>query len=148
MRGCNRIEKRTQIDDILYNNSVDIAFLQETKLHSGKANTTHYNWHLSGEVENNKTQRGTAVLISKFLEPHMFRISEINESITTLQYKVNEDQIQLIIVYMPDDKRGPEEFNKLVIHMLTQKRQVNTLILGDFNAHIGYKDITAGDKNE
>lgn len=113
---------------------------------TGKANTTHYNWHLFGDQVKNKTQRGMAILISKSFSADVLRISEITENITILHLKEGDDNVQKINIYMPGDQRGPEEFNKLVIHILTQKKNIHTIVLGDVNAHIGHKDLTLSDR--
>lgn len=82
-------------------------------------------------------------MISNTLSSSIFHISEISEHIVALYWIANAERVQLVNEYIPGDQRGPEEFNKLAIHLLTQKPNTHTLVMGDFNAHVGIKDLTA-----
>lgn len=145
VRGCNQAIKRDEIDHILTKTKIDLACLQETKLTPGTANTDNFNWHLFGDNSQNSTHRGIAILISKSFPSSLFKIKKVSENIAACHFDVKGETIQIINVYIPGDKRGATEFNNLGAHLITQKTNNNTIIMGDFNAHVGTKDITASD---
>lgn len=58
VRGCNQPCKRSEIDQILNKEEIDLAFLQKTNLSPGMANTSHYTWHLISDSTQNTEHRG------------------------------------------------------------------------------------------
>lgn len=129
----------------LINKNTDLAFLQETKLCPGIADTQNYARHLFGDRASATTHRGIANLISKLLSPSIFMVSKISENIAALHTRVDGVPICFINAYIPGDKKCADEIGKMAAYLSTQNVKITTMVVGDFNAHIGRNDITVGD---
>lgn len=89
--------------------------------------------------------RGIAILISKCLSSSLFQTSKVSENIAGCHIKTGKHSIYFINVYMPGDKRSANEFDKFGTYLTILLLLLFTIVVGDFNAHVGIKDLTPGD---
>lgn len=144
VRGANQDHKREAIDNFLYANSYDVVCLQETKFEASDCQTRHYKW-ICGKGKNNRTYRGLAILV------HIDRLSIIQEvrsishNIMMCNMNLEGKNILLLNVHLPDVRGNPEEFQ--LLHQFTRRHSTKEIIIiGDFNAHVGKKDLTSLDR--
>lgn len=96
VRGCSKENKLIEIDNALYVDNIQLAFLQETKLTPGKANTDNFIWHIVGDDSQPISYRGVSILISKKFSLTIFHIEKISSNIMALKFKINSEHVLYI----------------------------------------------------
>lgn len=144
VRGCNKDDKRDAIDLTLMSSKAHIACLQETKLVGSDFQTMNYVWHLFEAGEDAIGHRCNAILVSK-KAPLKCKFHKVSANISSVQFLWFDMTVHIINVHIPSDKRSSIEFSLLnkYVRNLGSK---NVIIIGDFNAHIDFKDKTPTDE--
>lgn len=137
VRGAADAKKKCNIDLQLKENQVDIACLQETHMKTGTLDTKNYNWHLFG---NNK-HRGLAILIRKNTN---LLIKDIQGNTNTMAAVISSIQgrIYIITTHVPHQSSQASYTFSDLLYLIKKKPNNSVMILlGDFNAHIGQRDV-------
>lgn len=134
VRGCNDREIRKSMDEYLSMQSFDIIAVQETKMVHRTCDTKHYKWILGMDNNDRTTARGLAFLVHVSLVHIIRNIRAISRNILICEATNNDNSIVLINVHIP------------LRNITSTHKQSKVIILGDFNAHIGNKDLTEDDK--
>lgn len=146
VRGCNEEVKRRNMDEYISMRCFDLVAVQETKLATRTCDTNHYKWLLGPFCDSPRTARGLAFLIHINMVHLVTSIEAVSHNI--LACKISKEQMTLVFinVHMPQGSDGSMEFNSLK-HYISKIKCNKTIILGDFNGHIGSHDLTVGDRN-
>lgn len=143
VRGTSSPVKKSRIDHELALRNIHVAAIQETKMTSGIFESKNYTWHLSGVKTT--AHRGLAILISKnhniTLEKTITDKNVMYASLKTLNEKNNYVNWHIITAHIPSNNQmALKSFNNLRFLIRNSPKNRNTIILGDFNSHIGYVD--------
>lgn len=144
--GCSLSSDRDHIDQFLHTNNVAVACLQETRLATCAASTNTYAWY-NVNRQRETTPRmggGTAILVHRGqfgTECNFFRVSD---NICGAKITVFGEQLIIFSIYARSiSGQADPEIGTLINYLtsLSARQRNNTIILGDFNAHIGYEDL-------
>lgn len=143
VRGCRTEEKRKEIDGTLEAYDIDIAVLQEVNTLGVEASTTNYNWIIKNN-NTNKT-RGLALLIRKGIGIQVQHIKISKNNMMWCKLSVRGNRLILINVHAPNVKQNTFLSN-LQSLVSNQRYFKNLIVLGDFNAQLGLKDLSKEDE--
>lgn len=91
-----------------------------------------------------RTSRGIAILISNAADIKVRSLLRVSGNILHLSFEWHGEIAHLINVYVPSDDTSSPCFSDLCAYIL-RLNHANVILLGDFNAHVGYSDKTASD---
>lgn len=141
VRGGNRSVKRDSIDTEIQKQGLDLVCLQELRMSSGVIYTRHYKWYVNAHNPS-RTCRGTAIMVRKFFVPHIRSFSSISQNICVLTFKIGEKMLALVCFHSPSEGAGSacREYVRLSDTIRKYSKRHEILILGDWNAHLGFGD--------
>lgn len=137
--------KENEIEAILNERKISIAFLSETKkkLH-GTQDLGEYTIIYSGVEQNIRAQAGVAIMLHKSWKNRLTSYSWINERICTARFKIARGYLSCIAIYAPEEgrKEDNEKFYNDVQNILDRINKNDYIIIGgDYNARIGKEAI-------
>lgn len=144
IRGCNTPNKRKNIDEYLSMQQFGLIALQETKLTCRTCDTKHYKWILGKDNNQSRTSRGLAFLIHTSCQHLIHAITKVTYNILACEVQNAGDIIIVVNVHIPQGPDGVKEFDSLKRYASSHSN-TRMIILGDFNAQIGQRDLTADD---
>lgn len=145
VRGCSQASKRTLIDECLHQKLLHVVFLQETKLAPGDYDSANYRWYLGHNDDKVIQYRGLVLLFHVSFPGLLIRVIPVTHNIVACEVHLQGELILFVNVHIPGDRHGLSEFQQLSC-FLTKMSSHHIVVLGDFNAHIGKRDITVSDK--
>lgn len=148
VRGVNSVTKRNSVDLYLSLYQFGLVALQETKLTSRTCDTASYKWVLGRTDGRLRNDRRLAFLVHVSWAPYLHKTYDISENVFAMDMHRDGHSAVFINVHMPSDTttlRGFSDFHHLHNFLHTRKNET-TIILGDFNAHLGIHDLTEADK--
>jgi hypothetical protein len=141
IRGGARPEKRDEIDTILHGYGMDLICIQELRTTSRIIYTEHYKWYVNA-LNQRRGCRGTAILLRKSLIAYFRSFTSVTQNICILQLEFSTKLISIICFHSPSegDYRVYNEYVKLgqIIQSVGSRQEI--ILMGDWNAHIGYSD--------
>lgn len=119
VRGCSTSEKRNQVDEVLINQQIKLAAIQETRMPNCTMTTENYIWY--NVNDDNTRQReggGTAIVVHKQLhDNNMFR--KISSNSASYKCQVFGQTILFIATYVrPVSNEANGEFATLIKYTL------------------------------
>lgn len=146
VRGCAQSLDKTKIDKILSDRNITIAGLQETHLATGEFKSKHYNWILAGG-KNNKEYRGIAILISNAADYDIIRTHRKSQDVMAIYLRLKTttscDPINILVITTHIPSSSTLRFTEIGSIIRETPKNVYTVIVGDFNAHLGKEDVIA-----
>lgn len=145
IRGGNCSDKRDSIDDYLSLNRFGIVALQETKLAYRTCDTRHYKWVLGMSNGCPRDARRLAFLIHLSCLRLVRKTYDVSENILAIEVCEGSDITLIVNVHMPQHTGYQSDFDSLRSFLMSH-HHITTIVLGDFNAHVGKLDLTARDR--
>jgi hypothetical protein len=148
VRGINSPTKFDSIFDDLFNKSLTVIGLQETKLpepvatamfkeHCARISTT-YPYKAYWSFDTTDRAGGVGLVITSFISKYVQRIHRYKSRFIAIDLFLPAHKLKIINVYchQQNDPAGHKVFNKYVINHIKQahKDKFNVIIMGDFNA--------------
>lgn len=144
VRGAGENNKRNRIDKCLNQKMVEIACIQETKLHMTNLETANYRWHFIHRKDDHFLHCGTAILVKHSLGASVSNFEPVTGNILSCFVRCKELTILLISAHLTEDMGNEIEFERLK-NFLKLYESLPTIILGDFNAELGKCDMVDAD---
>lgn len=148
VRGINDSNKRKSVDEYLSIYEFGIVALQETKLVSRTCDTRHYKWILGRYNDKNgsmRTARRLAFLIHKTLMPFVKKTYQVSDNVLAIEVVHDGSKLLIVNVHLPQITPSADDFRVLQNFIVSQSGTA-MIVMGDFNAHLGRKDLTDADK--
>lgn len=106
--------------------------------------STNYCWYTSGDENNCKTYRGTAILIHKQINSEVLKFLPIVENLCMIDLHLKGTLVSVFSTHVPSDRRLGSYYEEMSeAHLSILKR--NVILAGDFNGHLGKNDATPQD---
>ena len=142
------LREREQIEDLLKeleNTRWNVVGLSETKRPGeGLTEMRDGNWIFEcGKTEDRPDAKGIAFLIHKDFKNYVSKLEILSDRVISCCINVeNNKSIKLIQVYAPTSAAEEEEVDKVyeTIEKAIDKKCIENIIMGDFNAKIGVKE--------
>lgn len=142
--GCTENSDRALVDHFLSSHDIKVACLQETRLPTCTMDTSTYHWYnVNRQAESARWDGGTAVVVRRDLLPECtFR--RVSDDICTVRLPVFGKLLTIVSVYA---RSSGEQVDPAIstlqnfLSSLPTRQRANIIVLGDFNAHVGYQDL-------
>lgn len=143
IKGCRKNDKRNEIDEILTAYNIDVAALQEVNTIGDEINTENFRWKV---VDNhfNKT-RGLALLIRNNSGIEVISVKIVRKGIMWSKIRVNGNVLIIINIHAPNKKQS-NVLSKLSSLTGGEKDRRHLILVGDFNAQLGWNDLGKEDE--
>lgn len=142
IRGCSKLEKRQEIDNMLESFNIDVAALQEVNVKAELITTRNYEWRIGGQGQNKS--RGLAILIRKDKGIDVMEWKEIGKYGLSISLLSKGRKIILINVHGPN-KNGYIFYSSLGKLISQDHLRSNLIMVGDWNAQIGKDSVMPED---
>jgi hypothetical protein len=141
IRGGARSEKRDEVDCILSSYGLDLVCVQELRTSSRVIYTQHYKWFVNAH---NKQRgfRGTAILVKRNWGVKFKSFASITENICVLQLEFRTKVLSFVCFHSPSEGSNLvyNEYVKLGQFIQSCPLSHEFMVLGDWNAHVGFDD--------
>lgn len=144
VRGAVEMDKRNAIDKCLNDKQVQIACIQETNLQMTHLETANYRWHFIRRKNDDNIHCGTAILVRHSFGAAVSNFEAVTGNILSCFVRSNGMTILVISAHLTEEIGTEMEFDRLK-NFLKLYESLPTIILGDFNAHLGKLDVTNPD---
>lgn len=149
--GCSQEHDRDLIDRHLQSNGIAIACLQETRMTTCTSTTLSYTWYnVNRQHGGARMGGGTALVVRRDMASNC-RFLQISENSCAIFLLTFGEPLIIVSIYARSSSGCADpEFNNLNLFLrrLSARQRSNIIIMGDFNAHVGYRDLLPADKQK
>ncbi|XP_062534181.1 uncharacterized protein LOC134203312 isoform X2 [Armigeres subalbatus] len=150
--GCFRKVDRNDVDQYLHQHHVDVACVQETHMESRSLRTMSYLWYNVNKptVKQNTSEleSGTAILV-RMKYAKQCKFDRISDNICRMTMPIAGKELYVYSVYARTEGTFSQP-DKEIMHLhnmiknMPESKRANIIVLGNMNAHIGYRDMAPG----
>ena len=132
--------KLEEVVELMMERNIDIMGICETRLEGEGRKKIHNDFQLIYKGMNNERKYGVAFILAPNFADRVGKIDYVNERILGITLQLSIGKVSLIQVYAPHQGRPQEEkefFYQKLQDTLDNNEDVDKIVLGDLNAHVG-----------